>query len=119
MHAVDVVDIATWLCELGLERYEAAFRDNAIDAEVLPELTDADLEKLGVVLGHRKRLLKAIAILQVGEAAPVALAKAAAQAPPETRRATEAERRQLTVLICDLVGSTDLTAKLDPRTWAT
>jgi len=112
---VNVVDITAWLQSLGLERYEKAFRDNAIDAEVLPELTDADLEKLGGLLGHRKRVLKAIAILQAGEAAPAALAKAAAPAPPETRRATEAQRRQLTVLICDLVGSTDLSSKLDPE----
>ena len=115
MHPVNVVDIAAWLGELGLERYAQAFRENAIDAEVLPELTDADLEKLGILLGHRKKLLKAIAMLQAGEAAPAAPAKAAAQAPRESRRATEAERRQLTVLICDLVGSTDLTAKLDPE----
>jgi SAM domain (Sterile alpha motif) len=57
------MDIEKWLRGLGLQKYVAAFRDNAIDAEVLPELTEADLEKLGVVLGHRKRLLKAIATL--------------------------------------------------------
>ncbi len=57
------MDIAAWLRRLGLEQYEQTFRDNAIDAEVLPDLTDADLEKLGMLLGHRKRLLKAIAEL--------------------------------------------------------
>jgi SAM domain (Sterile alpha motif) len=57
------MDIEKWLCSLGLQQYVAAFRDNAVDAEILPELTEADLEKLGVVLGHRKRLLKAIAAL--------------------------------------------------------
>ena len=57
------MDIEKWLHGLGLQQYVTAFRDNAIDAEVLPELTDADLEKLGVLLGHRKRLLKAIAAL--------------------------------------------------------
>ena len=57
------MDIEKWLCGLGLQQYVATFRDNAIDAEVLSELTEADLEKLGVVLGHRKRLLKAIATL--------------------------------------------------------
>ena len=57
------MDIEKWLCGLGLQQYAASFRDNAIDAEILPELTEADLEKLGVVLGHRKRLLKAIATL--------------------------------------------------------
>jgi hypothetical protein len=53
----NAVDISTWLRELGLERYETAFRDNDIDGEVLPELADADLEKLGVSLGHRKKML--------------------------------------------------------------
>ena len=76
------MDVSTWLRDLGLDRYEAAFHENAIDAEVLPELTDADLEKLGVLLGHRKRLLKAIATLQAGEAAPAAFAKSPVQAPP-------------------------------------
>jgi hypothetical protein len=57
------MDIEKWLCGLGLQQYVTTFRDNAIDAEILPELTEADLEKLGVVLGHRKRLLKAIATL--------------------------------------------------------
>ncbi|TGT34681.1 SAM domain-containing protein, partial [Mesorhizobium sp. M8A.F.Ca.ET.165.01.1.1] len=57
------MDIAAWLRRLGLEQYQQAFRDNAIDGEVLPELTDADLQQLGILLGHRKRLLKAIAEL--------------------------------------------------------
>jgi SAM domain (Sterile alpha motif) len=52
------MDIATWLRGLGLAQYEPIFRENAIDAEILPELTEADLEKLGVVLGHRKRILR-------------------------------------------------------------
>ena len=86
------MDIEDWLRQLGLERYTQAFRDNAIDAEVLPELSDADLEKLGVLLGHRKRLLRAIAEVQAAAAAPASLAKAAVQASPETRRATEARR---------------------------
>jgi hypothetical protein len=60
------VDIAAWLRELGLERYVDAFEANAVDHEVLSELTDADLEKLGVLLGHRKKLLKAIAALSDG-----------------------------------------------------
>ena len=60
--------IAAWLRSLDLEQYEQAFRDNAIDIEVLPELNEADLEKLGVLLGHRKKLLKAIADLSVGTA---------------------------------------------------
>jgi hypothetical protein len=61
------MDVASWLQSLGLGQYEASFRSAEIDAEILPELTDQDLEKLGVPLGHRKRLLKAIASLGVAE----------------------------------------------------
>jgi class 3 adenylate cyclase len=115
LHAVTAVDIGSWLEELGLERYEQAFRDNAIDVEVLPELTDADLEKLGVLLGHRKKLLKAIAELGAGQTGLVTLPEAAVEVSPEARGPTEAERRQLTVLFCDLAGSTALSARLDPE----
>jgi hypothetical protein len=59
-----VMDVASWLRSLGLEHYEATFRDNAIDDSVLPDLTDQDLEKLGVLLGHRRKLLRAIANLE-------------------------------------------------------
>jgi class 3 adenylate cyclase/predicted ATPase len=97
------MDIAVWLRGLGLERYELAFRDNEIDRETLPKLTVEDLKDLGVVLGsHRRKLLAAIAALQ-GNAAP----------PMEGPSA--AERRQLTVMFCDLVGSTELAARLDPE----
>src|SRR5438445_7604989 len=104
------MDVEKWLRGLGLQQYVAAFRDNAIDAEILPELTEADLEKVGVVLGHRKRLLKAIAAL----AAPAAAVQAGpvASAPAH---GDDAERRQLTVMFCDLVGSTALSARLDPE----
>jgi class 3 adenylate cyclase len=104
------MDIEKWLCCLGLQQYVTKFRNNAIDAEVLSELTEADLEKLGVVLGHRKRLLKAIATL----ASPAALEHAApvGQAPSI---GDGAERRQLTVMFCDLVGSTALASRLDPE----
>jgi class 3 adenylate cyclase len=112
---VSVVDTAAWLHNLGLERYEQAFCDNAIDAEVLPALTDADLEKLGVLLGHRKRLLKAIAELGASAAAATSLLEAPVEVSPGTRRASQAERRQLTVLFRDLVGSTELAARLDPE----
>ena len=104
------MDVGDWLRSLGLGQYEALFRENEIDAEVLPELTEADLEKIGVPLGHRKRLLKAIASLGSTETA----AKPAAPVPPQT--ATDAaERRQLTVMFCDLVGSTAMSARLDPE----
>ncbi|HET6468845.1 MAG TPA: adenylate/guanylate cyclase domain-containing protein [Geminicoccaceae bacterium] len=99
-------DIAGWLEQLGLGRYAAVFAANDVDREVLAELTEADLEKLGVSLGHRKKLLKAIA---AGEAAAAAPPVAVAAPPPE------AERRQLTVMFVDLVGSTALSARLDPE----
>jgi class 3 adenylate cyclase/predicted ATPase len=104
------VDVAAWLRELGLERYEPAFRDNEIDWEVLPELTDAELEKIGLPLGPRKKLLKAIARLsaEVSEHP----SEVASQPGPV---AQEAERRQLTVMFVDLVGSTELAARLDPE----
>jgi class 3 adenylate cyclase len=113
LQTVNVVAITAWLRELGLERYELAFQENAIDIEVLPELTDADLEKLGVLLGHRRKLLRAIAELPEpfhAELAPSSEAKPSARALPR-----DAERRQLTVLFCDLVGSTELSAWLDPE----
>jgi class 3 adenylate cyclase/predicted ATPase len=105
------LDIAAWLSGLDLAIYEQTFRDNAIDAEVLTELTDADLEKLGVLLGHRKKLLKAIAALEApGPGAPTTAVR-----PPPRLLIDNAERRQLTALFCDLVGSTALTSRLDPE----
>src|SRR6516162_9986983 len=102
------MNIGSWLRSLGLERYEAAFRDNAIDETVLPDLTDQDLEKLGVLLGHRRKLLRAIASLN---AAP-----AIATSPPATPICQDAaERRQVTVMFSDLVGSTALSARMDPE----
>ena len=68
------MNVGDWLRSLGLGQYEATFSDNAIDADVLPELTDGDLEKLGIPLGHRKRLLKAIAALGAAASAPAPLA---------------------------------------------
>ena len=107
------MDIDAWLRDLGLERYAGSFEANAIDREVLSELTEADLEKLGVLLGHRKKLLKAIAALAGQTQAAQTLAADAGIPPSATR--PEAERRQLTVLFCDLVGSTALAARLDPE----
>jgi class 3 adenylate cyclase len=109
----DAVDIGAWLRDLGLERYADAFEANAIDHEVLSELTEGDLEKLGVLLGHRKKLLKAIADFAARAADEVPAS--AAEAALRTDRATGAERRQLTVLFCDLVGSTELSGQLDPE----
>ena len=105
------MDIGGWLRGLGLGQYEATFRDSEIDAEVLPELTDSDLSQLGVPLGHRKRLLKAVATLGAAEKAPTT-----APGPHREDAASHGgERRQLTVMFCDLVGSTALSEKLDPE----
>jgi class 3 adenylate cyclase len=107
------MDIGGWLRGLGLERYEQAFRENEIDLRVLPELTADDLKELGVAaIGHRRLLLKAIADLAASAG------RAAAEDVPAASPASapgEAERRQLTVMFCDLVGSTPLSARLDPE----
>ena len=103
------MDVGAWLRGLGLGQYETMFRESEIDAEVLPDLTDGDLSQLGVPLGHRKRLLKAIAALGTTETA-------AKPARPGSSPAT-AERRPITVMFCDLVGSTSMAAKLDAEDW--
>src|SRR3984893_6979759 len=108
------MDLGEWLRSLGLEQYMIAFRENGIDLSVLPDLTDQDLEKLGVLLGHRRKLLRAIADLEAIEKSAPAVAVAAA-APASPRPLDTAERRQLTVMFCDLVGSTALSARLDPE----
>src|SRR5271165_3209594 len=105
------MDVAVWLRGLGLQQYEALFRENDIDAEVLSDLTDGALEKIGVSLGHRKRLLKAVAALAGPPPAPPSTSSRVSPAsPPDV-----AERRQLTVMFCDLVGSTAISARLDPE----
>ena len=110
-------DVGVWLSALGLEQYEAAFRENAIDGAVLPTLTADDLREMGVVaIGHRRRLMNAIA-----ELAGVSTDAAAGAGPASERKASPerapaaAERRQLTVMFCDLAGSTALSARLDPE----
>ena len=104
------MDVGGWLRSLGLSRYEKAFREAEIGPDVLPDLTDSDIEKLGVPLGDRKRLLKAIA--SFGPAQMVAEPRG----PSPTPSSTDApERRQLTVMFCDLVGSTAMSARLDPE----
>jgi class 3 adenylate cyclase/predicted ATPase len=108
------IDIGAWLRDLGLGQYETSFRANEIDADVLPDLTELDLEKLGLPLGHRKRLLKAIANLTArspGSSAPASRSPAAQATPSET----VAERRQVTVMFSDLVGSTALAGRMDPE----
>ncbi|MCG8360486.1 MAG: AAA family ATPase, partial [Kiloniellales bacterium] len=114
------MDIGAWLRALELERYEQVFRDNDVDGDLLLDLTEADLEKLGVAsLGHRKMLLRAIEALRppgVGLAAgATAVADEASLAPPPPASRSQAERRQLTVMFVDLVDSTALSAALDPE----
>ena len=98
------MDVGEWLRGLGLGEYEGKFRDNRIDADVLADLTDGDLEKLGLPLGDRKRVLKAIAGL-VGLPSAGTKSEPADVHPP---RPPSAERRPITVMFCDLVGSTSL-----------
>jgi class 3 adenylate cyclase len=107
-------DLGDWLRGLGLEQYEAAFRENEIDAIVLPNLTAEDLKDLGVgIVGHRRRLLDAIAALRAEVSPPAA----PAAEPLESDHIGKdvAERRQVTVMFSDLVGSTALSARLDPE----
>src|SRR5690349_3420696 len=107
------VNVGAWLSGLGLGQYEQVFRDNDVDADLLPTLTADDLRELGVAsLGHRKRLLAAIATLAPPPAGPQPPATAPAPTP---LTAPQAERRQLTVMFVDLVGSTALSARLDPE----
>jgi class 3 adenylate cyclase/predicted ATPase len=108
------MDVADWLRKLGLEQYEPAFSANEIDANLLPSLTSEDLKDLGVSLvGHRRRLLDAIAAL----GASTGDSSLPNPPPPagEGRVGPDAERRQLTVMFCDLVGSTALSTRLDPE----
>ena len=93
--------IAEWLEKLGLGQYAPRFAENDIDPTVLRDLTDHDLEKIGVSLGHRRKILRAIAELD--------------EARPRPAPRAEAERRQLTVMFADLVGSTALSTRLDPE----
>jgi len=99
--------IAEWLASIGLSEYAQRFADNAIDLSVIRDLTEQDLKDLGVLLGHRRKILRAIAEL------PAAPASTETATEPVAR--DEAERRHLTVMICDLVGSTALSARLDPE----
>src|SRR5579872_3783043 len=102
--------LGEWLGQVGLARLEPTFRSNGIDLDVVSLLTEGDLKELGLTLGDRKRVLAAASAVN-GSGAPIA---ASAPGPLPSAR-DEAERRQLTVMFCDLVGSTALTARLDPE----
>ena len=111
------MDITAWLRSLNLERYEQAFRENEINEAVLLRLTTEDLKELGVIaVGHRRILLDAIANLR-GETSATHDEASRAKEKPDRANNTpaEAERRQLTVMFCDLVGSTALSNRLDPE----
>jgi class 3 adenylate cyclase/tetratricopeptide (TPR) repeat protein len=109
------MDVGGWLRDLGLGRYERAFIENAIDSDVLPELTEGDLEKLGIPLGDRKRLIKAIKATLADSPNAFITSGVREDAQRAEPRAAAAERRHLTVMICDLVGSTALSSRLDPE----
>ena len=107
-----MTDVGQWLAGIGLDRYAATFEASEIRADVLVDLTDADLQQLGIPLGDRKRLLKAIASL-AAQPAGAGLAEAAIL-PAWSAPAKRAERRQLTVMFVDLVGSTALSRAARP-----
>ena len=112
--AVNGMDISAWLRGLGLERYEQAFRENAIDEAILPKLTAEDLRDLGVTaVGHRRILLDAIAALRAETFRDTV--EHSVEPDRSGGKAPEAERRQLTVMFVDLIGSTALSARLDPE----
>jgi class 3 adenylate cyclase len=105
------MDVEVWLQGLGLERYVPAFRDHEIDWEVLARLTSEDLREIGVAaIGHRRKLLDAIAALGASAATATLTATVSDASAP-----IGAERRQLTVMFCDLVGSTPLSTRFDPE----
>src|SRR5215475_15817236 len=107
------MDVAAWLNGLGLGRYKQAFEDNAIDFALLPKLTADDLRDIGITaVGHRRKLLEAIAALRDLPGAGTQGSDAPSGSPFLWR---DAERRQLTVMFVDLVGSTELASKLDPE----
>src|SRR5262245_30528341 len=101
--------ITQWLEQLGLSQYAEVFAENDVDLEALRLLNDAELERLGVSLGHRKKLLRAIGEFSEGRT------PAPGAAPSPGFSGAEAQRRQLTVMFCDLAGSTALATKLDPE----
>ena len=117
------MDVGAWLRNLGLEQYEAALRDNSVDADVLPRLTGEDLKELGIArVGHRRKLLDAISELRsatpatAGPETPISPRPPASPGPARVSEIA-AERRPITVMFCDLVGSTSLAARLDAEDW--
>jgi class 3 adenylate cyclase/predicted ATPase len=110
--SVITMDVGGWLRNLGLGKYESAFTENAIDTDVPPEPTEGDLEKLAIPPGDRKRLINATA---GGPPSALITSEVGVKAPSDYAAMAGAERRHLTVMICDLVGSTALSTRLDPE----
>src|SRR5262249_24682477 len=111
-----IMDIVVWLRSLGLGKYEALFHENDIDDTVLLTLTAEDLKELGVTsFGHRRKLLDAIAALRGDAATKAADEPRSGPSPPCAFPEDRAERRQVTVMFADLVGSTALSARMDPE----
>src|SRR4051812_19368590 len=108
-------DLRLWLRRVGLEQHVETFMANDIDLDLLSELSEKDLKELGFSLGHRRRFLRAIAELTSAPAQPPAIEIGAPRAAAGHDGVREAERRQLTVLFCDLVGSTELSRGRDPE----
>src|SRR5262245_11984714 len=113
--------IAEWLKKLGLEQYAQCFAENDINFAILPDLTDQDLKEIGVSsLGHRRQLLRAIATLGragIEQSSPIVPAAPSVALNSAHPREAAGERRYLTVMFCDLVGSTSLSAGLDAEEW--
>src|ERR1700727_907335 len=113
------MDVGGWLRGVGLGQYEEPFRDNKIDADLLPRLTVDDLKDIGVsVVGDRRRLLDAIAVIG-GVGRPADVPASSTKSAPSKGHQASAERRPITVMFCDLVGSTSLAARLDAEDWRT
>ena len=110
------LSLSEWLNEIGLAQYAELLEKNAVDLEVLPDLSEQDLSDLGIPLGHRKRLLKVLRAPLDGNTLPiVSPANESSVQTQEEAVVSVGERRQLTVMFCDLVGSTALSEKLDPE----
>ena len=105
--------IAEWLKKLGMSEYAERFAESDIDIDVLSELTDQDFDRLGVSLGHRRRMLRAIREFGASPIAASTERQASAPTVPEPAPKDTAERRQVTVMFSDLVGSTALSARMD------
>ena len=105
-----MINLEEWLQQIGCGGYVDAFRDSGVTADLLTELTDADLKELGLTLGDRKRVIRAIAELESGAPQPAVR--------PARGGAPHAERRQLTVMFIDLIGSTGFANRLDPEVWS-